>query len=282
MKIAHLITAHTAPEQLKRLIKRLQHPEADFYLYIDLKTEIGPFQIFSEMPNVYFIKNRIKIYWGEYSQVQSTLYGMKEILATGKNYDFINFLSGSDYPLQTPEKLHKFLGDSKGIAFMEYYDIDTVWQEAKPRIHNYHLGRFRMKGIYTIQKILNGITPARTLPMDMRAVGRSSWFTLPVECVEYILGFLDKHPSVERYFKFVWGSDEIILQTILYNSPLKDRMRNDNLRYIDWSEKGVNPKLLTIAEKDKIINSKKFFARKFNVQIDSRILDHIDHHLLGL
>lgn len=282
MRIAHLITAHSAPEQLMRLVSRLQHPDSDFFIYIDKKADIEPFLILKDIPNLHFIKHRIKIYWGEYSQVQSTLIGFKEIIAAGKEYAFINFISGSDYPLQPPVKFHSFLLDNLEVAFMEFYDIKTEWQEAISRINTYHLGHYRIKGIYTFQRILNSLAPDRKLPFGMQAVGRSSWFTLPVSCVKYILKFIMENPVVERYFKTVWGCDEIIFQTILYNSPFKKMMRNDNLRYIDWSEGGVNPKILTMKDKDKLIKSDKFFGRKFNDTVDKEILDFIDKEKLKI
>lgn len=282
MKVAHLITAHAAPDQLGRLILRIQHPSADVYVLIDLKADITPFLPLADLPNVTFIRERIKIYWGEYSQVQSTLVGFKEILASGKKYDFINFLSGSDYPVQPIEKFHDFLARNPDKAFMEFYDIESVWQEAKSRISTYHLGAYRIKGIFQFQKILNAVTPPRKVPLGMTAVGRSSWFTLPIASIRYILEFLEKNPKVDKYFKMVWGSDEIIFQTILYNSPFKDQLVNDNLRYIDWSKGGVNPKTLTMEDKHNLLNTNKFFARKFNGAVDNDILDFIDEEILEI
>jgi len=282
MKVAHLITAHAAPDQLSRLISRIQHPSADVFVYIDLKTDITPFLPLANRPNVTFINKRIKIYWGEYSQVQSTLIGFKEILASGKKYDFINFISGSDYPVQPIDQFHDFLTQNPDKAFMEFYDIESVWKEAKSRISTYHLGAYRIKGIFQFQKILNAVTPSRKVPLGMTAVGRSSWFTLPIASIRYILEFLEKNPKVDEYFKMVWGSDEIIFQTILYNSPFKDQLVNDNLRYIDWSKGGVNPKTLTIEDKDNLLNTNKFFARKFNSAVNNDILDFIDKEILEI
>lgn len=280
MKIAHLILVHAAPDQVKRLVDSLQHPDVDIYLSIDLKTEINPFLIFEKYKNVYFIKNRIKNYWGDYSLVKSTLIGFEEILSSGKTYDHVNFLSGSDYPLQSPENFMSFLKDNPDTAFMEYYNIKDVWQEAITRIETYDLGYYKIKGIYLFQQVVNFFLPKRTLPYQMEAVGRSQWFTLPIACVQYIVEYMRTHSKIERYFKFVWGSDEIIFQTILYNSPLKKMMKNDNLRYIDWTEKGVSPKLLTLADKNKLRDSGKFFARKFNMDVDAEILEYIDKEML--
>ncbi|KEO75145.1 beta-1,6-N-acetylglucosaminyltransferase [Anditalea andensis] len=280
MKIAHLIIAHNAPHQLKRLVQSLQHKDVDIFISIDLKTDISPFLIFEEFDNVFFIKKRINVYWGDYSLVQSTLIGFEEILSSGRDYGFLNFISGSDYPLTSPDLFIEFLKKEPNTAFMEYYPIEDEWQEAIPRIRNYHLGYFRIKGMYTIQKLMNAVLPKRVMPYQMIAVGRSQWFTLPMACVRYILDFLRQNPKVERYFKMVWGSDEIIFQTILYNSPFKSILKNDNLRYIDWTAGGVSPKQLTMEDRDDLQQSGKFFARKFNMDLDAVILDVIDRDML--
>jgi hypothetical protein len=61
------------------------------------------------------------------------------------------------------------------------------------------------------------------------------------------------------------------------NSPLKHVVVNDNLRYIDWSKKGVpHPALLTIDDADNLLNSSKLFARKFDIELDEAVLDLID------
>jgi hypothetical protein len=72
-----------------------------------------------------------------------------------------------------------------------------------------------------------------------------------------------------------------VFQTILFASPFKSQMINDNMRYIDWSAGGASPKTLTIDDRTLIGNSGKFFARKFNQDTDSKILDWIDQELLG-
>ena len=84
MKIAHLILAHTFPEQLYRLINKLTHPDADIYVYLDAKAGIEEFNTSAALKNVYFLANRIPVYWGNYSMVKATLLAFEEILATGK------------------------------------------------------------------------------------------------------------------------------------------------------------------------------------------------------
>ncbi|MDB5157948.1 MAG: hypothetical protein JWR50_2655, partial [Mucilaginibacter sp.] len=48
----------------------------------------------------------------------------------------------------------------------------------------------------------------------------------------------------------------------------------------DWSEGNARPKLLGVGDFDHIKDSGMFFARKFDQEIDSRILDKIDKECL--
>ncbi|RZA00774.1 MAG: glycosyl transferase [Sphingobacteriaceae bacterium] len=281
MKIAHLILAHNFPDQLKRLVKRLAHPDADVYIHLDLKTPIQQYESIEKLPNVYFVKKRIKVDWGSYNIVEATINGFQQIRQSGIKYDYINLLSGQDYPLTEPGKFLEFLGRNPGKAFMNSLVARTHWLEALPRVEQYHLTNFNVPGRYKIQRIINLMLPRRKMPNDMEMVGRSQWFAISTDCVEYILDYWEQHSQLQRFIKFTWAPDEFIFQTILYNSPLKDKMVNDNLRYIDWSAGGVSPKVLTMEDAEAITNSGKYFARKFSEMKDTAVMDYIDKHVLN-
>ena len=117
------------------------------------------------------------------------------------------------------------------------------------------------------------------MPNGLVPVGRSQWFTLPLEQVKYVVDYLTKNPAVKSFFSYTWGSDEIIFQTILFNSPFKDTIINNNLRYIDWSEKRASPKVLTMQDAGLLMQSDKLYARKFSLTVDSGILDYIDDQI---
>lgn len=278
MKLAHLILAHNQPDQLERLIKRLAHPDADIYIHLDKKTPMSQFEHLGRLPNVFFVNNRVKVYWGSYNIVEATLNGFRAVLRSGKTYQFINLLSGQDYPLTSAVNIHNYLSANEGKAFMNYLRFDTEWTEALPRIHEYHFNNLQLKGRYTLQKIVNKILPKRVLPDNLVPVGRSQWFTVPVDCVSYILEYWDRNPKLRRFIKLTWGPDEFIFQTILFNSVHKDRMVNNDLRYIDWSAGGVSPKTLTLADAPALLASGKLFARKFDQSRDSGVLDVLDKH----
>lgn len=275
MKIAHLILIHENPLQLKRLIQRLAHPNADFYIHIDLKTDITPF-LSLQSKYVKFIVKRVKVYWGAYSIVQATVNSLEEILISGNKYDYINLMSGQDYPIKSTTDIHHFFRDNPNKAYMHTLSIEHEWQEAIPRVTKYHLSQFTFSGKFTLEKWLNLLLPSRKIPNNLVAVGRSQWFTITSTHAEYLVNYLQKNKNVKRFFELTWGSDEFVFQTILFNSIHKKDMVNDNLRYIDWSEKKASPKTFTMNDLPTLLNSGKLFARKFNETFDSSIMDELD------
>lgn len=108
-------------------------------------------------------------------------------------------------------------------------------------------------------------------------MGRSQWFTATRESVAYIVDYVKRERWISKFFKFSWAADEMIFQTILYNSPFRDQMVNNNLLYLDWSAGEPSPKVLTMADAPALIASDRLFARKFNSRDDSEILDYIDN-----
>ncbi|MVN90726.1 beta-1,6-N-acetylglucosaminyltransferase [Mucilaginibacter aquatilis] len=279
MRIAHLILAHNNPQHLELLVKRLSYGEDAIFIHIDKKVDLIAFKHLEAYPNVVFVKNRVKVGWGAYSIVEATLSGFKEILAANLNFDVVNLLSGCDYPLKTPQLYHQFLQSNKGKIFMEFELMHSNWKEALCRIERYHLTNYEFKGKYALQNILNRILPKRRLPGNMVPVGRSQWFTAPAECIKYLVDFMDSTPGFKRFIEHTWAPDEFVFQTILYNSPYRAQMVNDNLRYIDWSEGKPSPKTFTIADKEKLLCCDKLFARKFDAANHSNVIQAIDDQL---
>lgn len=275
MRIAHLMLVHANPSQLQRLINRLAHPDADFYIHVDLKADISPF-LFLASEHVKLITNRVSVYWGAYSIVQATVNSFEEILASSTKYDYINLLSGQDYPLKSTHEIHAFLEQNPDKAFMHTLSVATEWQEAIPRVTKYHLSNFQFSGRHTVEKYINFLLPKRKMPNNLIPVGRSQWFTITSKHVEYIVSYLQQNKNVKRFFELTWGSDEIVFQTILYNSIFQNEMVNDNLRYIDWSEGNASPKTFKIDDLQTLLSSGKLFARKFNETVDGKVLDALD------
>lgn len=277
--IVHLIIAHNypSPKNLVRFIDLLKYEDDLVYIHVDLKFDITEFKIyFSNHSNVRFIKNRVKVYWASYSMVQATVNSFNEILDEVTEFNYLNLLSGQDYLLKPIKLFHNFLHSQPGKAFMHCLDVNTEWTEAKCRVAQYHLTNFKFPGKYQLQNLINFIFSVRRIPENMTIVGRSQWFTISKKHIEYIVSSFKENIKLVRFFKLTWAPDEFIFQTILFNSAYKEDIVNDNLRFIDWSEGEKNPKTFTTKDFNLIIESNQFFARKFDINIDSKILDLID------
>ncbi len=275
MRIAHLIMTHRNPSQLSRLIKKLEHPDADFYIHIDKKVDITAFK---ELNGVTFITNRTLVNWGGYSTTHAIITSVKEIIELGKNYDFINLLSGQDYPLSNTQNLHEFLAKNIGKNFISYDEGDQWWSGAKKRYRRYHFTDYNFIGKHLIEKIVNWLTPSRTFPLRNQLFGgaKGTWWTLTTDCASYVCETVTKDKKLMGFLKLCWGSDEFLISTLIMNSTYKNNTINNNLRYIFFPQNEARPKNLMAEDYNTLISSDMLFARKFDIDIDSIILDKID------
>lgn len=279
MRLAHLILVHNNPQQLERLILRLSSKSSDVYIHIDKKAESKFFKHLMSLPNVYFIKKTISVGWGDYSMVQATVNSMQEIITTNKDYSHINLLSAQDYPLKRLTIIENYLFQNNNKSFIEYKSIDEDWLEGKNRFTSYFIRGIEFWGRWRLEHLLNYILPIRKIPNNLKPYGYSQWITITPTCAEYVINYLKQYPKVRRFFKMSFGADETLIHTILLNSEHKNSIVNDNLRYIEFNRKEDHPKVLTINDADKLMESGKFFARKFSKAIDFQVLDYIDNKI---
>lgn len=278
MIVAHFILAHANPNQLCRLVNKLVHPNTVFFIHIDLKSKQEDFELpLVKMGNIYFIKNRVDIKWATYSMVEATVNGFKEIVESGLNVDFVNLLSAQDYPIKSPSTFHSFLEQNSGKAFMHCLYVETEWKEAISRVREYHFNHLNFPGKFKLQRLVNFIMPLRKMPDELIPVGRSQWFTISLKHVVFLIKRIESAPKIVNFFRLSWAPDELIFQTLLFNSAFKEDIVNDNLRYVDWSEGLKNPKILTVEDFNTFMESDNYFARKFNE--NHAVLDMIDQSM---
>jgi hypothetical protein len=283
MRVAHLIMAYKYPEQVEKLIHSMSHPNFFFYIHLDQKIDIKDFEYLEKLERVVFIKNRTLCNWGGFSFVEAIFTSVKEILNLNEGYHFINLMSGQDYPIKPVGEIYEFLLKNEGNCFVSY-DKDHKrkwWAHAMQRLEHYHLTDMRFKGKYVVQWMLNKFLPKRVFPLNLPLYGSSdsTWWTITSECAAYMVKFIERHPKLTRFLRYTWGADELVVATIVMNSPFKDKVINNNLRLINWSEGLANPHILTSHDFDDIKTSDRFFARKFDIQIDPLILETLDAYL---
>lgn len=284
MRVAHLIMAHQQPSQLKRLIETLSHEESDFYIHLDKRANDADFAALAELPRVQFIRKRLPTRWASHQFTEASVQGLREILISGVAYDFINLLSGQDYPIKPVNEIHRFLARHIGYTFLSFEREGSEWWDvAKGRVELYHSAYFDFKGRYQVQRIVSELLPKRKFPLSYTLYGGpgAAWWTMGPDCAAYLVDFMDKHPHVNWFGRFTFCSDEFMIHTILMNSPLKNNIINDNCRYMEWPVGKPNPKTLTLEDVESLSHTQKLFARKFDATKDAEVLDVIDKSLLN-
>jgi hypothetical protein len=278
MRIACILMAHKEPQQIERLINKFNRMPFDFYLHLDKKISRTPFDYLANLPNVYFVKNRIRVRWASYSFLIAVQQAIFQILESGITYDFISIMSGQDYPVISVKEIYHSLEKNTGKNFISFEDDGEWWSHAISRINKYHFTNFGFRGRYRIQFFLNALLPARKFPLPYTLYGgpRAMCMTLSTECAAYVAEFIESNKKLRRFIRFTWGPDEFVIPTLIMNSKYRETVINDNFYYIDWSNGGPNPKTLTLADYDSIKKSGKMLARKFDIRQDHAILDLLD------
>ena len=294
IKVAFILLVHQNKEQVIRLVSKLDSPFSDFYIHIDaraeksystsLKKELG------SKNNVNFIPN-YKCYWGDFSLVRATLEGLRNAVKTSGDYDYYILLSGQDYPVYPIEDILMFLKKNEGYSFIDYTRFSEIdWYEGGYARTKYWFFRTlqRKKGnpslankvISKIWRIVRKHLPERQFPNDFQQYGGSQWWCLTNEAVQFSLEYLQDHPKFERFFHHVEIPDEIFFQTLVLNSPYKNKVINDNVRFMIWRDSTSSPSVLINSDFEKIINSTALFARKFDFNKNKEIINLIDdyHH----
>ncbi len=118
----------------------------------------------------------------------------------------------------------------------------------------------------------------RRIPGGLIPWGGAPYWCLGRDVVDHVWSLSRRNPDLIRFFEHAWTPDELFFQTIVLNSPLRDMVVNDDLRYVDWT-RPTAPAILGRLDLDALMSSGKLFARKFDATVDAEILDLLDRRI---
>jgi len=299
MKITYLILAHRYPEQLFRLVDRLNSSGVNFLIHLDKKMEDKTYnQVvdhFTPMTNVFFIKRYI-CYWAGFGIAQATFQGLKEALDRNISFDYLCLMSGQDYPIKTNDYIKSYLESHNGKSFINTnpfpHPLWTRHDGGFDRIHNwYYINKENQYGFphklfssrptisKFISKTIGKITPKRKFPSAYKPYGGAQFWALHKDHVGYVVKKIVDDPGYFDFFRHVMVPDEILFQTLMGNHPnRKEEAIDDTLHFLEWRRKGAT---LDMGDKDNIASTHHLFARKFDLTVDGDILDWIDVNILS-
>jgi hypothetical protein len=278
MKIAYLILAHRNPRLIRKAVECLSCEDVSFFFHIDAKVAIDQFDSIRGK-NISFIDKRIAVYWGEFSQTEAILLLIQQALAAPQSYDYLVLLSGSDLPLRSGRYIRSFLEKNQGSEFITMFKLPVPGMPIS-RINTLRFPSTRpiLRFIFrALAKIGLAQRDYRKYLGDLQPYSGHTWWALSRESCQYVLDFRQKHFKVAEFFKNTFASDEMLIHTILGNSPFRTRIRR-HLVYEDWPVEGPrsHPKMITakhvdlfesqdeVAAPDLHGPGEMLFARKFS------------------
>lgn len=313
MKIAYLITAYLDPSQLKRLCEAILYHEkddvAEVFLHIDQKVDIAPFRsILKDVVGVHFCRNRFYINWGGFNQVLSQRELLCCALDSKTKFDRFVCISATDYPLWSNRKIMQYFKNNPKLELVGGYDLTDskcMWQKKKVIYYHFfrdlpvpiRVRRFFSYGSRTILRLLG----FRRKPIVHLGNGKkghiftgSDYWAITRGCAQTVFeGLQNGSPYIKR-LKNTYIPSEIIVNTIVYNSPYRDnahpllKIDEENmspmpgldlltpLQIIDYSSA---IKVWTLKDYNQLVNSGKMFCRKTLSGVSDTLINKIDSDL---
>ena len=285
MKVAYLIMGHRDPQQILRLMDALRDSASFFVIHIDGRAPdsvFGPLRDYAAANLGVFLARRIRCYWGSFGIANAMVECVKTTVQSGLHFDYAILLSAQDYPIKSADQIRGFLEENKGAEFIESFELD------KPNRWTNHAGPYQAMnrvGYWTffIRSRPFHLHIPRRLPFGWRPFGGSQWWGLSRECVLFLENTFRTKRQVIRYFRHVFIPDESLFQTVIANEPaFSGRIVNNDLRHIDWERPNPKyPRTLDMEDFDRLRNSPKLFARKFEIDRSKDLLEKVDAELLS-
>nr|WP_314559585.1 beta-1,6-N-acetylglucosaminyltransferase [uncultured Capnocytophaga sp.] len=304
MQKNYLILAHKNPQQLARMVNALNDGQAKFFIHIDANAAIEPFEALLEGGDIVLLKERERCVWGDFSIVRATIRLMEEAAQLGSKGFFI-LMSGQDYPIVDAQSLNVYLQEHQDTNFIDYLPLEEKWRAkmVKDKVEHYHILHSARRGdsncyapFYhsslfqkgrTLWHLLKGRLsvgnfkrlcrlPKREPLFAQQYAGSQFWAFCESTFYE-VLGYIRAHSrELELYYEYTSSSDEVFFHTILLN--MEHGAIKPSLTYVNWERKGVPLPVLFKREDfgELRLQKGKFFARKFDVDVDEGILDELD------
>lgn len=290
---AFLIAAHDSSYVLERLMRLLDDERNDLYLHVDRKSHSFDPRTLMHLcrHSRVTIMPRRKVYWGEYSQVESAL-GMMRVALEEGDYSYLHLLSGSDLPLKSNDEIHRFFDGNADREFVSFYEYSSIKHERAKYWYPYYrflrspnrlvraLDRVGRTGSIAAQRLVR-FDRTRRLGVDLKT--GSDWYSISTALASHLV---DSEPAIRQWFRRSFIPSEFYVQTVVWNSEFRtkvfdyDNPRQGNARLIDFARgEGSSPLTWRQEHLPELLRSEALFARKFDPEVDRGIIDSVVAHV---
>jgi hypothetical protein len=220
-----------------------------------------------------FFADRVRSKWGSYNGARAVANCIHTAVQNVSDFDRCILLSGQDYPISNRGEIYEFFRKNVNVEFIEAFPIDVAdrgnggWSPYY-RFRRYHFWiRDRRYKIPIVRKGLPNV------PM----YHGSTWWALSRNAIVYLDAEITRNRKLRRFLKTGFLVEEAYIPTLMMNSPFAHMISRHNVTFDQWSPtSGPHPRLLEASDLDQLLASPRLFARKFDADIDSKILDMLD------
>jgi hypothetical protein len=296
-RVAYVIMSHANPPQVLRLAQRLRvgSPAATVLIHHDDRHSRLDDAALEALGGVQQVRPATRVRWGWASQLDAVLRCLERLVAD-VGFDWMVMLSGQDYPIRPLADIERDLAAGPYDGYVEGMKV------ARPGWTRGPIDQFTARYFYRYRPIRNpgrllrrAVTTARPLLVlrDMPwgiVLGRrcrapfspslpcrrgSDWFSLSRRAVEAVVRAARSRPELVRHYRGTILPTESFPQTVLYAEPGL-RLSGDFRRFTSWPRGELHPRVLRLADLEEILASGADFARKFDMTVDSRVMDELD------
>lgn len=292
--IGFILLTHTKPLQIYRLINTLNrmfnyplivchHDFSKCDLSVDNLTK-----------NVLVVRPHLQTEWAKFTLVEATVQALQLMYEVPDAPDWFVLLSGADYPIKTAKQILDDLASNPYDAYIQYEQItykiykddltpNMLWLKNSYQRYCTKSFSFNLSKKYFAQlnleiRLEHPLLTKAFLPFSnkLACFSGSQWFCANRKAAEHIIDFHSQKNALTLYYSNLKYTDESYFQTILANAP-DLKLKNDRRRYIDWSTGGPHPKVLLMEDLPNLLASSAHFARKFDIDTDSNVLNELDN-----
>lgn len=311
--IAYMIMCHKNPEQVLRLADHLKTQNSDVFIHCDKRMEShdiekiirGGYSTISNRSGMLDDRSLVDIV---FDLIKCVKQNEKE---SNIHYRYYALVSGQDYPIKNVDNINQNLIKNYPQPYIDctpysknnwiFYKFDSKdWLIKIHRMITINIKKgsiirkiFRAI-LYVLQKMISCLHMTDYYWFKKKGIdlyGGSAWWILPDKIIDFITKNMNENFS-KRLLE-TRTPEETYFQTMAKCSPLgkyievnsPDTITQNCKTWAYFSDEGKpfvgHPYIFTVQEYEKLAQSDRWFARKFDETKDNEILDLLDKLCAG-
>lgn len=290
MRLAYLTTAYHEIAQLERLQDALAEGDPDSFRFVQFDKS-SPYRDAASQLIDEVRLTRAPIAWGDGSYLSELLVSLREMLSD--DWDWFVLLSGQDLPVRPLRELHGALREADVAAYSPLSFSASSFASGDPEPIGRYFYRYRVTGNrwpsgarkvaglagrgisaatrsrVRVQPRPRGAGPAIGLrtkhhpfTVDRPCFQGSEYVVMNRDAVERVLDLVSREPAFVRHLSKTFIPTEAFFTTAL-RWTCGNHVSDETLHFMRYGGR-ANPRSITPDDRDEIVRSGKFFARKFS------------------